>query len=63
MKNIIVHNNISISIFGISKICFAVILIYLVEIMEEMGSDSLLFTDYFQMLRELKTVWEHNTDS
>jgi hypothetical protein len=45
MQEVIVHNDIGISVLGVTEVGLTIILVNLVKIMEEVRSDSLLLTD------------------
>ena len=45
MQEVIVHNDISISVLGVTEVGLTIILVNLVKITEEVRSDSLLLTD------------------
>lgn len=63
MQEVIVHNDIGIPVLGVTEVGLTIILVNLVQIMEEVRSDSFLLTDLIKLVRELEAVREHNSDS
>ena len=63
MQEVIVHNDIGIPVLGVTEVGLTIILVNLVQIMEEVRSDSFLLTDLIKLVRVLEAVREHDSNS